>query len=175
MDTTAIPAYPPPYSKVCDTVRPRVGKCSATRTDLGRKAVINFLVPRAMLNSLVREHRAEARPGGIQYGLGHPGSGQSCGVDVSHSNVIKLPHDAMRELVQEVAARVGDLSVDLANEPPLACALSFCKALFKGAIPARVRDLLSRRESCTVSQPQINADAALKRSNWRVGKLDNNV
>src|SRR5256885_12167920 len=61
MDITAITAYPLPYSKVCDTVRPRVGKASTTRADLGRKALIDFLIPRAMLNSLVRseEHTSE--------------------------------------------------------------------------------------------------------------------
>src|SRR3977135_3978288 len=76
MDITAITAYPLPYSKVCDSVRPRIGKASTTRADLGGKALIDFLVPRAMLNSLVREHRTEARPRGIENGLGHLGSGQ---------------------------------------------------------------------------------------------------
>src|SRR5712691_3674335 len=111
MDITAITAYPLPNSKVCDTVRPRVGKASTTRADLGREALIDFLVPRAMLNSLVRVPRTEARPRGIENGLGHLGPVQSCGIDISHRDVIKLPHDAVRELVQEIPAGMGDLGL----------------------------------------------------------------
>ena len=175
MDITAITAYPLPYSKVCDTVRPRVGKASTTRADLGRKALIDFLIPRAMLNSLVREHRTEARPRGIENGLGHPGSGQSCGVDISNRDVIKLTHYAVRELVQEIPAALGDLGLNARCKPPLACALSLSKALFKPPIPTRVLNLLARREGGKFLQPQINADAALKWSDWRVGKLHYNV
>ena len=175
MDITAITAYPLPYSKVCDTVRPRVGKASTTRADLGRKALIDFLIPRAMLNSLVREHRTEARPRGIEKGLGHPGPGQSCGVDISNRDVIKLTHDAVRELMQEIPARVRDPAVDLRGEPFLMCALSLSKALFKPTIPTGILDLLARREGGKFLQPKINADAALKCSDWRVGKLHYNV
>jgi hypothetical protein len=55
MYNTAITASPFSYSKVCDTSRPRIGQCAAVRTDLGGKIFVNFLKPRAMLNSLVRE------------------------------------------------------------------------------------------------------------------------
>jgi hypothetical protein len=133
MDITAITAYPLPYSKVCDTVRPRVGKASTTRADLGRKALIDFLVPRAMLNSLVREHRTE------------------------------------------IPAGMGDLGLDARRKPLLARALSLSEALFKPTIPTGILDLLARREGGKFLQPQINADAALKCSDWRVGTLHYNV
>src|SRR3984893_15442402 len=171
MDITAITAYPLLYSKVCDTVRPRAGKASTTRADLGRKALIDF----AMLNSLVREHRTEARPRGIENGLGHLVSAQSCGVDISNRDVIKLTHDAVREFVQEIPAGIGDLGLDARREPLLACALSRSEVLFKPTIPTGILDLLARREGGKFLQPQINADAALKCSDRRVGKLHYNV
>src|SRR6267378_5347697 len=141
----------------------------------GGKALIDFLVPRAMLNSLVREHRTEARPRGIENGLGHLGSGQSCGVDISNRDVIKLTHDAVREFVQEIPAGMGDLGLDTRRKPLLACALSLSEALFKPTIPTGILDLLARREGGKFLQPQVNADAALKCSDWRVGKLHYNV
>jgi len=55
------------------------------------------------------------------------------------------------------------------------CALSLSKALFKPTIPTGILDLLARREGGKFLQPQINADAALKCSDWRVGKLHYNV
>src|SRR5207245_9298462 len=123
----------------------------------------------------VRERRTAARPRSIENGLGHPGPGQSGGVDISIRDVIKLTHDAVRELVQEVPARVRDPAVDLRGEPLLMCALSFSKALFKATIPTGILDLLARRERGKFLQPQINADAALECSDWRVGKLHSNA
>src|ERR1700724_3489121 len=120
-----------------------------------------------MLNSLVREHRTEARPRGIPNGLGHPGSGQSCGVDISNRDVIKLTHDVVRELVQEIPAGMGDLGLGARRKPLLACALSLSGALFKPTIPTGILDLLPRREGGKFLQPQINADAALKCSDSR--------
>jgi len=175
MEVTAITAYPLPYSKVCDTVRPRIGKASTIRTDLGGKALIDFLVPRAMLNSLVREHRTEARPRSIEDGLGHLGPGQSCGVNISNRDVVKLPHDAVRELVQEIPPGIGDLGVDVRCEAFFARSLGLAKSSLKPSMLARILDLLACRECGKRFQPQINADAALQRSGGRVGKLDNDV
>src|SRR3984893_1695338 len=103
-----------------------------------------------MLNSLVREHRTEARPRGIQNGLGHPGSGQSCGVDISNRDVIKLTHDAVRELVQKIPAGIGDLGLNARRKPLLACALSLSEALFKPTITPGILDRLARREGGTL-------------------------
>lgn len=175
MDITASAAYPLPYSEVCDTVRPRAGKTSATRTDLGRQKLIDFLVPRAMLNSLVREHRTESRPGSIEHGLGHPGLGQSRGINVTYRNVVKLPHDTMRELVQEILARVADLGVNLCRERSLLCALCAGKPCLKTAIPARVLNLLARRKRSEISQPQIDTDAPKRLSYRRIPYLDDDV
>ena len=161
MAATAITAYPLPYSEVCDTGRPRVGKTSTARADLGRKALIDFLVPRAMLNSLVREHRTQARPRSIENGFGHPGPGQSCGIDIAHCDVVKLPHDAVPEVVQEIPARMGDPGVDLSDQALLAGSCRLARTPFEVSIPTGIL--------------QIDPDAAFKNSDWRVSKLDRNV
>ena len=175
VDVTAITAYPLPYSKVCDTVRPRARKTSATRTDLGGKVLIGFHVLRAMLNSLVREHRTEARPRGIQDRLGDPALGQSGGVDLADCYVVELPHDAMRELVQEIPSRSSDPSVDSPCEPGFARALSLGKALFQRTIPAWVPNLLARRESRELYYPQIDPYKAMRRSHRSLVGIDYNV
>jgi hypothetical protein len=138
MDMTAVTAYPLPYSKVCDTVRPRVRECSTARADLGREALIDFLIPRAMLNSLVREHRTEARPRHIQNGLGHLCPSQSRSVEIAHCDVIKLAHDTVREFVQEIPARMGDLGVKLGAQALLPSPLRLTESLFESAIPTRI-------------------------------------
>jgi hypothetical protein len=175
VDAIAITAYPLPYSKVCDTVRPRIGKASTIRADLGGKALIDFLVPRAMPNGLVREHCTEARPRSIENRLGHPGSGQSCGSDVADRNKVKLPHDAVREFVQEIPAGISDLGVNLGGQAFLACSLRVRQLLLKASIPAGVVDRLACREDGKVFQPQINADAALRWSGSWLGNFDHYV
>ena len=104
----ALTARPASYSKVCDTFRPRRRHRAARRTDLGGESLLDFRVPRAMLNSLVREHLTETRPAGIEDGLGHAGPGKSCGRDVTDCDVIKLPHDAARGFpVPDLSFRQG--------------------------------------------------------------------
>lgn len=119
----ALTARPASYSKVCDTFRPRRRHRAALRADLGGESFLDFLIPRAMLNSLVREHLTESRPAGIEDGLRHAGPGKSCGGDVTDRDLIKLPHDAARELVQKVAPRAADARVEVAGLAKLARAL----------------------------------------------------
>ena len=123
MSTTAITALPLSYSKACDTFRPRIGHGAAIRTDLGSKALIDFLEPRAMLDSLVRQLMSEARPARIQDRLGHAGPGESGGGDITDRNVIELPDNAVRQLMQEVATAVRNLRVDRLEAPLLVGAL----------------------------------------------------
>ena len=137
--------------------------------------LIGFHVLRAMLNSLVREHRTEARPRGIQDGLGDPALSQSGGVDLADCYVVELPHDAMRELVQEIPSRSSDPSVDSPCEPRLAGTLSLSKALFQHTMPAWVPNLFARRESRELYYAQVDPDRALRRSHRSLVGLDNNV
>src|SRR6516164_4478932 len=90
MYRTAITPYPLSYSKVCDTFRPRLGQSAASRADLGGKTFVHFFVPRAMLNSLVREHASKGRPACIENGLRHAGLGESGSVHITHRDVIEV-------------------------------------------------------------------------------------
>ena len=90
MLTTTRRTGPVPYSKVCDTFRPRVGQSATTRTDLGRKRFIHFFVPRAIRNRLVREHLLEGMPRGVVNAFGHLGLGQFATADVARSDVANL-------------------------------------------------------------------------------------
>jgi hypothetical protein len=172
MEMTTTTAYPLPYSKVCDTVRPRVGKASTTRTDLGGKALVDFLIPRAMLNSLVREHCTEVRPRSIKNGLGHVGFGQACGVDIANRNIVKVPHDSVREFVQEVLAATVDLGVNLGDSAFLARSLRLAQSVLKRPVPVGILNFLACRKRSELFQPQINADKALERSQGGIAKLD---
>ena len=103
---TAATANPPPYSKVCDTSRPRVGQCATTRTDLGRIRFVDFLKPSSVRNRLVVEHVAKGRPACIKYRLSHAGLGESGSVHITHCDVVELQHDASRELVLKIPAGI---------------------------------------------------------------------
>src|SRR6187551_1905276 len=154
MLSAAIAANPVPYSKVCDTFRPRVRQCAATRTDLGRRRFIDFLEARAMLNSLVRELIAEGRPAGIENGLRHAGLGEPGGIHIAYRDVIELGDDARRELVQKVVPGVDDLGVQVPDETFLVGALRTSQSVLDRADVARVGDLLTSREHRKVLQPQ---------------------
>jgi hypothetical protein len=90
MHTTTHRTNPAPYSKTCDTFRPRIGHGAAIGAGLGRKRFVHFFKPRAMLNSLVRQLSSEGRPASIKNGLRHTGLGKSGGIHVAYRNVIKL-------------------------------------------------------------------------------------
>ena len=89
MYRTALTARPFPYSKACDTSRPRIGHFTTIRTGLGGEAFVHFDIPRAMPNGLVRQHFSERRPAGIKHGLRQAGSGESASINIADSDVIK--------------------------------------------------------------------------------------
>lgn len=157
----ALTARPASYSKVCDTFRPRRRHRATRRADLGGESFADFLIARAMLNSLVREHLAEARPAGIENGLGHAGRGKSRGRDVTDRDVIELSHDAARELVQKVAPRVADARVDIAGLAQLVRSLRRGQGRFKRGPVARIVDLLSRGERHQILQSKVDPDGTV--------------
>src|SRR5215469_1193720 len=161
MRLLAFTARPASYSKACDTFRPRRRHGTARRADLGGESFLDFRVPRAMLNSLVREHLTEARPAGIEDVLGHAGPGKSCGGDVTDRDLIKLPDDATRELVQKVAPRVADARVDVAGLAESARALRAGQCRFERSPVARIFDPLSRRKRHEILQSKIDPDGTL--------------
>lgn len=126
----ALGASPLSYSKVCDTFRPRIGHGAAIRADLGGKTLVHFFKPCTLRNRFVVEHVSERRPACIKNRLGHASFGQSGGVDIAHRDIIKFPDDAGRELVMEVASRIGNAAVKMADLAAFfaRCALASCSA-----------------------------------------------
>src|SRR6267378_4644206 len=104
MRDTTLSTYPPSYSEVCDTFRPRLA--GARRTDSGRERFIHFLVPSPVRSRFVAEHGSEGRPACIEHGLRQAGLGESGGVHIANRDVIELSNDAGRELVVKITARI---------------------------------------------------------------------
>ena len=77
--------------------------------------------------------------------------------------------------MQEIPARMRDPGVNLSDQAPLAGSLCLAKTPFEVSIATGIPDLLTRRESGKLLEPQIDSDAAFKSSDWCVSKLDSNV
>ena len=175
MRNTTLTTYPMPYSKVCDTSRPRVGQGAATRTDLGRKRLVHFLEPRAMPKGLVREHRTEGRPGCVGDAFRHLGLGEFRGRYVADRDVIELMHQPVRELVQEIPAGVHDAGMDVGSLPLLASPLRVAELFFKRAEVSRVVDGLAGAQSGEAFQAKVDADTIVHRPLRHVGDFDTDV
>ena len=175
MRNTTATTYPLPYSKVCDTFRPRVGQGATTRTDLGTKRLVDFLEPRAMLNSLVREHRSEGRPTCVSDAFRHVGFGKFRGRHVADRDVIELSHDTVRELVQKVPARIGDASVDARRSTFLSGSLRFAELFLKRAEVSRVVDGFTSAQGRETLEAKINADATVHLALFRLLVFDADV
>ena len=164
-----------PYSKVCDTVRPRVGQCATTRTDLGCEPFVGFLVPRAFSNGFVRKHRTERRPRRIENGLRHLGLGESGGVYIAHRNKVKLTNNAGRELVQKICPTVGNLGVDRFCKALLVGSLRLGKLFFKGTEELRVSDLLAIGQAGEFFQPKVDTNGVNRQASLSAINVDHDV
>ena len=160
MHNTTATTHPLPYSKVCDTSRPRVGQGAATRTDLGTERLIHFLEPRAMLNSLVREHRSEGRPAYVSDAFRHAGFGEFRGRHIADRDVIEFVDKPARQLVQKVPARVRDTRMGVRSLSLLARPLRLPELFLKTPEVARVVDGFSVGQSGEAFQAQVDADAS---------------
>lgn len=159
MHTSTPRTNPIPYSKACDTFRPRIGQSAAIRAGLGCIALVHFFKPRAMLNSLVRQLSSEGRPPSIKNRLSHGGLGKSGGVHVANRNVIKLSHDAGAELVEKVMPSGSVLCVNSLFSPFLVRTLGHGQGLFCASVYALSLDFLPSGKRGEFFQAEINANA----------------
>lgn len=164
-----------PYSKVCDTVRPRVWQCAATRTDLGSESFVGFLVPRAFSNGFVRKHRTERRPRRIENGLRHLGLGESGGVYITRRDKVKLTNNAGRELVQEICPTVGNLGVDRFGKALFIGSLRLGKFFFKGSKELRVINLLAIGQAGEFLQTKVDTDGLKRQASLSAINVDHDV
>ncbi|XVN73012.1 hypothetical protein AAEX37_00064 [Oligella sp. MSHR50489EDL] len=175
MDRTAITANPLSYSQTCDTFRPRLGQCAASRAGLGGKRLIHFFVPCAIRNRLVRKHRFEGMPGCVVNAFRHPGFGEFSAADVANSDVIESPHDVRADLVQEVLPSVGDLGVDFRCQSLLSGALRLRQFFFKLPETPGMLDLLASGQRSQIGKPQVDADATHRLPHLDSRNLDHDV
>src|SRR5712671_3626494 len=113
MGNATLSTYPPSYSEVCDTFRPRLA--CAKRTDSGRERFIHFLIPSPVRRRFIAEHVSEGRPACIKNRLRQAGPGESGGVHIADRDVIELPNDAGREFMVKVTASVDDARVQVSR------------------------------------------------------------
>jgi hypothetical protein len=172
---SAVAAHPSPYSKVCDTSRPRVGQSAATRTDLGRILLVHFLKRRAMPNGLVRKHRSEGAPACIVNGPRHAGLGKVGRRDIPNSYVVELPGDAGRELVEKIAPRVCDAGVNVRGLTLLPGALDRRERGLKLSEVTWVLHFLSSGKGGEVLQAKVNADTTADCPRFRRADFDGDV
>ena len=159
MQTATFRASPAPYSKACDTFRPRIGQGAAIRTGLGGIALVHFFKPRAMLNSLVRQLSSEGRPSRIQNGLRHSSFSESGSIHIAYRDVVKLTHDAGAELVVKIIAAIRNLRVYRLHPFFLVSALRHGQRLFGTPVNALGFNFLARGQGGEVFQPKVNTDA----------------
>ena len=159
MHTSTLRTNPVPYSKTCDTFRPRIGQSAAIRTGLGCITLVDLFKPCAMPNGLVREFVSKSRPSSIKHRLGHGGLGQTCSIHIAYRDVIKLTHDAGAELVVKVISPVRNLRMNRQNAPFFIGPLCDGKSLFSSPVNALRLNLLVRGQGGEVFQAQVNAHA----------------
>ena len=174
MHTTTPRTNPVPYSKTCNTFRPRIGQGAAIRAGLGCIALVHFFKPRAMLNSLVRQLSSEGRPPSIKNRLRQGGLGESGGAYVAHRDVIKLTHDAGAEFMEKVTAAIGNLRVYCLHPLLLVRPLRYGQRLFSAPVNTLRLDLLPRGQGGEVLQAQINSDALDGRAGIGCNDIDIN-
>lgn len=164
-----------PYSKSDPTFRTAGRNAAAARARLGCETFVDFFVPRAMPNGLVREHCPEGRPARIENGFRHAGFGESSSAHITRCNVIEVSHDAMRELVKEITSSPRNASTDLSDLSPLSCALRPSQGRLKLPEVTRILDLFASRQRGEILQAEIDSHSSFWASGLRVGNFDDDI
>ena len=159
MHSATFRTNPVPYSKPCDTFRPRIGQGAAIRTGLGCITLVHFFKPCAMPNGLVRELSSEGRPTCIENGLGHSALGKPGSIYVAYCNVVKLAHDAGAEFVVKVVTAIRNLPVYRTHPAPFARPLRGSQSGLSAPIDALRLDFFARGQGSEVFQAKVNAHA----------------
>ena len=128
-----------------------------------------------MPNGLVRKLSSKGRPGCVTDAFCHLGLGKFAGRHVADRDVIKLTHDTVRELVQEVMSGVLDANVNAGNLTLLAGALRFPELFLHRPEVARVVDGLAGAQYREAFQAQVDTDAGIHRALRNIGNLDHDI
>ena len=177
MNTTAITAFPLSYSKACDTFRPRIGQEAAIRTGLGGKTFAHFFAPGSCRNRLIFEHCSEGRPTSIKNRLRHVGFSESGSINVAYCYVIKLSHEAIRQLVMKIIASVRGLCVNGFHPTFLVGPLGNSKSGLSTTIYSLRLNPFAGREGRELLQSEIDTESVFKwaRTSLSNRNIDNNI
>lgn len=156
---TAVITMPGPYSKTCDTFRPRAAaQRTAARTGLGSHTFVDDSHRAACRDRLIRQHVAQHRPTGVVNGLRHSRLRQFGRADISDVNFCVVTNDARRRNMQEMLALIGDLRRQRASANLLSTLLEQCVLRLALAIECRRLDSFSVRENSERLQAEVDAD-----------------
>ncbi len=128
-----------------------------------------------MRNRFIAEHVAERRPACIKNRLRHAGFGKPGGIYVAYRDVIKLAHDAIRELVKKVSPRICYANMDIDGQTLLVCPLRLGEFFLKPPKIALVFDLLTAGEHGKFFKAKVNANAVPDWARMGFGNLNGNV
>jgi len=175
MYRTAFTARPLSYSKACDTSRPRIWQRAAIRADLGGETFVDFDVPCAMPNGLVRQHFPEGRPASIKHGLRQAGLGESTSVDIANSNVIEGFHDLHRPLMQEIHSAASRACLDGSDASSLMRTLRHRHRRLGLSVKTWGRNPPAIRQRGKILQAKVDTSAMIHRMQWWGRDLDHNI
>lgn len=158
MRNATVTTNPVPYSKACDTFW--AADCTATRTCLGRKSLINFDKRCAPSGAFVFQHMPECAPACIQDRFRHLGFSEAGGIHVSDSDNSILSRDLRACDMQLMAARVGDLGVDRADSALIPGALRSSESFLVLSIVPKCGDFSAVAANRQRFEPKINPNFA---------------
>lgn len=161
MRRPAVGALPLPYSKTCDTSRPRRRQRAALRAGLGTPAFVNIDIDRLPSGRFVSQHMPEARPTGIKHGLCHSCFSQFGGAYVANRYGGVLPRNPRGLLVKVVTPGVSDFCVDRPDAFHIAGALSNSQRRFILPVMAQRRDGVASTSDRQFLQAEVDADLAI--------------
>lgn len=164
-----------PYSKICDTFRPRRGEISTRRTDLGTQSFGNDFARCSRRNRLILKHRAQHGPAGVGHRFCHVRPLEPGRADISDNDPVMGLHQVGGDLVQEILSLVCDLCCEGARTDLLATALVEREAVFGTPVERRHFDLIAVGQGGERLQPQVNADLGTDGARLRRLRLDLDV
>ncbi len=160
----AVRTKPLPYSKPCDTSRPRRWQTATRRTGLGTPAFVNIDIDRLPSGRFVPQHMSEARPASIKNGLRHSRFGKLGRAYVADRYQSVLPNDPRGLLVKVMASGIGDLRRNSPDAGFVSSALRNSELCLVLPVVLQSGDNIAAAGDGQLFQPKVNADLSVARS-----------
>lgn len=164
MRRSAVSAFPRPYSKTCDTFRPRRRHTATRRADLGTPAFVNINIHGLPSGRFIPQHMPEARPTGIENGLCHSRLYQLGGAYVADRYQSVLPNDPRGLFVKVVTASVGNFRRDSSSPLLVTGSLGNCQRSLILPVMAKCGYGFTVACDSQFLKAQVNTDSAMASS-----------